>query len=208
CMSRTARRCDSIRSSTRPLPRCPRLWRSQYSDKRRLSRNVYRCHVSRAHEKEIKKLLKKLFYSAGIYAALGLAGGLYYRTLTHAQDFTGHTQLGIVHTHLLVLGMIFMLLLLALEKTFTLSKQRSFNVFFWLYNIGLVITVGMQTTFGTMTVLDGAKPESPMMNGISGLGHMFLTAALIALFIAIGGRLNSDKNPVAKRLEDELVASD
>ncbi|HLR55515.1 MAG TPA: DUF2871 domain-containing protein [Actinomycetales bacterium] len=151
-------------------------------------------------------MLKKLFYSAGIYAALGLAGGLYYRTLTHAQDFTGHTQLGIVHTHLLVLGMIFMLLLLALEKTFTLSKQRSFNVFFWLYNIGLVITVGMQTTFGTMTVLDGAKPESPMMNGISGLGHMFLTAALIALFIAIGGRLNSDKNPVAKRPEDELVA--
>lgn len=136
-------------------------------------------------------MLKKLFYAAGIYAALGLAGGLFYRTLTHAQDFTGPTQLAVVHTHLLVLGMIFMLLLLALEKVFDLSRQRSFNVFFWLYNVGLVITVGMQTTFGTLTVLDGTKPESPMMNGISGLGHMFLTAALIALFIGIGARVKA-----------------
>src|SRR5690625_6826071 len=80
-------------------------------------------------------MLKKLFYAAGIYAALGLAGGLFYRTLTHAQDFTGPTQLAVVHTHLLVLGMIFMLLLLALEKVFDLSRQRSFNVFFWLYNV-------------------------------------------------------------------------
>jgi len=134
-------------------------------------------------------LLKKLFYAAGIYAAAGLASGLFYRTLTHAQDFTGHTQLSIVHTHLLVLGMIFMLGLLALEKVFVLSRQKSFNVFFWLYNIGLIITVGMQTTFGTLTVLDGTKPDSPMMNGISGLGHMFLTAALISLFIAIRQRL-------------------
>lgn len=133
-------------------------------------------------------MLKKLFYAAGIYAALGLASGLFYRTLTHAQDFTGPTQLAVVHTHLLVLGMIFMLLLLSLEKVFGLSQQRSFNVFFWLYNVGLAITVGMQTTFGTLTVLDGTKPQSPMMNGISGLGHMFLTAALIALFVAIGAR--------------------
>lgn len=140
-------------------------------------------------------MLKKLFYAAGIYAAAGLAGGLFYRTLTHAQDFTGPTQLAVVHTHLLVLGMIFMLVLLALEKVFALSSQKSFNVFFWLYNIGLVITVGMQTTFGTMTVLDGAKPESPMMNGISGLGHMFLTAALIALFIAVGARVKKADSP-------------
>src|SRR5690625_7847173 len=94
--------------------------------------------------------------------------------------------------------MICMLLLLGLVNIFTLSKQRSFNVFFWLYNIGVVITVGMQTTFGTMTVLEGSKPDSPMMNGISGLGHMFLTAALISLFVALGARVSSSQKDTLK----------
>lgn len=142
--------------------------------------------------------MKKLYYAAGTYAMLGLAGGLFYRTLTHAQDFTGETQLAVVHTHLLVLGMVVMLVLLALEKVFQLSAQKSFNVFFWLYNIGVVITVGMQTTFGTMTVLEGSKPDSPMMNGISGLGHMFLTAALISLFVALGARVSSSQKDTLK----------
>ncbi|MGH8882555.1 MAG: DUF2871 family protein, partial [Stackebrandtia sp.] len=31
---------------------------------------------------------------------LGLAGGLFYREFTHADDFHGDTQLSIVHTHL------------------------------------------------------------------------------------------------------------
>lgn len=143
---------------------------------------------------------KKLYYSAGIYTALGLLGGLFYREFTHAREFVGATQLAVVHTHLLALGTIFMLMLLALEKLFDLGEQKSFRVFFWLYNIGLIITVGMQTTLGIMTVLDhGVKPEIPMLSGISGLGHMLLTAALIALFTALGKRIKLEPHLPSSR---------
>lgn len=46
--------------------------------------------------------MKKLYYSAVIYTVLGLLAGLFYRELTKAQDFTGDTQLSVLHTHLLL----------------------------------------------------------------------------------------------------------
>ena len=66
----------------------------------------------------------RLYYSAALYTVLGLVAGLYYRELTKAQDFVGDTQLSVVHTHLLALGMLFFLVMLALEKAFTLSDSR------------------------------------------------------------------------------------
>lgn len=60
----------------------------------------------------------RLYYSAALYTVLGLAAGLYYRELTRAQDFVGDTQLSVVHTHLLAFGMLFFLVILALEKAF------------------------------------------------------------------------------------------
>ncbi len=42
---------------------------------------------------------KALYRSAVAYLALGLGAGLYYRTLTHSQDFDGTTVLGLAHTH-------------------------------------------------------------------------------------------------------------
>src|SRR5690625_5986508 len=70
---------------------------------------------------------------------LGLASGLFYREYVKATDSLGtHTQLNTLHTHLLVLGMIMFLLVLALDAIFSLSGRRSFDVFYWTYNIGLV----------------------------------------------------------------------
>src|SRR5699024_5049803 len=129
---------------------------------------------------------------------LGLAGCLFYRTLTHAQDFTGETQLAVVHTHLLALGMVVMLVLLALEKVFQLSAHKSFNVYIWLYNIHAVITVGIQTTFRTMTVHERSKPDTPTMTRISYLGHMFFPAALISLLLALGARVSSSQKDTLK----------
>lgn len=118
---------------------------------------------------------------------LGLLSGLYYRELTKAHpDFTGFTQLSVVHTHLLTLGMLFLLIVMALEKLFTLSASTLFAPFFWTYNAGLLLTATMLTTHGTMTVL-GTKDEniSPAITGIAGLGHILLTIALIMLFTGL-----------------------
>ena len=46
-----------------------------------------------------------------------------------------------MHTHLLALGMLFFLIVLALEKLFTLTaNRRLFAGFFWVYNAGLAVT--------------------------------------------------------------------
>ena len=47
---------------------------------------------------------------------IGLVSGFYYRELTKAHDFTGDTQLALVHTHTLILGMFMFLILLRLKK--------------------------------------------------------------------------------------------
>lgn len=59
--------------------------------------------------------MRRLYLAAIAYATLGLAGGLFYREITHARDFTGNTQLAVVHTHLLALGLLVMLIVLALD---------------------------------------------------------------------------------------------
>ena len=89
--------------------------------------------------------MRRLYIATIVYAALGLLGGLFYREITHARDFTGVTQLSVVHTHLLALGMLVMLIVLALDATLGISGSRSFSWFFTLYNTGLAITAAALT---------------------------------------------------------------
>lgn len=132
--------------------------------------------------------MKKLFWAAAGYAALGLAGGLYFRELTKAKDFTGDTELAVVHTHLLALGMLVFLLLIPLERVMSLSaNRRLFAAFFWTYNAGLVITAGAMTAIGTRTVL--GRSNGAALAGIAGLGHILLTVAFVLFFIGLGRRV-------------------
>lgn len=127
--------------------------------------------------------MKKLYWAALSYMVLGLAAGLYYRELTKAQEFTGDTQLSVAHTHLLALGMLFFLVVLALDKAFGLSGNRLFTLFFWFYNGGLALTAAMMLVHGTMTVF-GAE-SSAAISGIAGLGHILITVGLVHLFLAL-----------------------
>lgn len=131
--------------------------------------------------------MRKLYYAAVTYMALGLAGGLAYRELTKLNGFTGRTELAVVHTHLLVLGMLVFLLLILLERAFTLSASRMFTWFFWIYNAGLAITVGAMAAIGTGTVL--GRPAGAALTGIAGLGHILLTVALVLFFACLHSRL-------------------
>lgn len=131
--------------------------------------------------------MRKLYWAALMYMVLGLAAGLYFREITKAAGFTGFTQAAVMHTHLLALGMVVFLILVALDKALALSRSRAFTVFFWLYNGGLLITVAAMGVHGTRTVLGLASGAG--IAGVAGLGHMLLTAALISFFIALHGRL-------------------
>lgn len=134
--------------------------------------------------------MKKLFYAASVYLVLGLASGLFYREFTKANGYTaadGFTQLSVVHTHLLTLGVIVLLIVLTLEKVFTLSRNAAFSWFFWLYNVGLIMSTAMMVVNGVRHIL--GESSSAALAGISGAGHIILTAGLILLLVALGKRV-------------------
>ncbi|MFJ9815821.1 DUF2871 domain-containing protein [Streptomyces sp. NPDC101151] len=143
--------------------------------------------------------MRKILNTAHVYMIIGVVSGLYYRELTKAEDFEGDTQLAVVHTHVLALGMLFFLVVLALEKQFTLTGHRLFGWFFWIYNAGLAVTVGMMTLHGTLTVL--GRSGGGAIAGIAGLGHVLLTAGLVLLFVTVGKCL-----PAAARPADTEVS--
>ncbi len=120
--------------------------------------------------------MRKLARTSLVYMIVGLVFGVYYREFTKFTDFTGETQLSVLHTHTLVLGTLFFLVVLLLEKNFGLSRQKHFNKFYLFFNLGLVVTLGMLLLHGTLTVL--GYPDSAAISGIAGLGHILLTIGL------------------------------
>lgn len=140
--------------------------------------------------------MKRLYYAALTYMIVGIGSGLYYRELTKFNEFDGDTQLAVAHTHLLTLGMLFFLVVIALEKHFTLSAARTFEWFFWTYNAGVAVTVSMLITHGSMTVL--GHESGPAIAGIAGMGHIFITTGLVLLFVALKGRLLPKQDQATK----------
>lgn len=133
--------------------------------------------------------IRASYYAADIYMIAGLLSGLFYREFTKANDFTGETQLSLIHTHLLSLGMLGFLIVLALDKQFQLSGTRLFTGFFWFYNAGIALTVAMMGLRGTLTVLGDDVPG--FVPHLAGGGHIFLTVGLVLLFILLGKRLKA-----------------
>ena len=122
-----------------------------------------------------------------MYAVLGLGFGLFFREYTKAHDFTGFTQLAVMHTHLLALGMLVMLIVLALEKCLNCQNQVV-QPFFWHYNAGLLLTVAMMLVVGMRDV--AGQTSTPMLDGIAGLGHVVITVSLIFFFVGLANASN------------------
>jgi hypothetical protein len=130
-----------------------------------------------------------LVRSAAAWTAVGLVGGLAYREVTRAADFTGFTQLSLVHTHALALGSLMLLVTLALERLYTLSSDRRLRWFVWTWNIGLALTIGGLAVKGILQVAGSASADAPALAGISGTGHIVLTVGFVVLFLVLGGRI-------------------
>lgn len=73
------------------------------------------------------------------------------------------------------------------EKIYELSKQKTFNYFFKLYNIGLPFMTIMFLVRGITQVLalDLSNSASHAISGIAGLSHIIMGIAIILLFIAL-----------------------
>lgn len=147
--------------------------------------------------------MRRLFYSSFAYMGIGVLSGLFYREFTKLNGFPEgeFTQLGLAHTHLLTLGFIVLLIVLVLEKVFTLSRSRLFGWFFWVYNAGVILTSAMLVWHGSLTVL--GEESTKMIAGIAGTGHMLLTAGMILLFLALRRAIASQ--PVAEPVGEDAV---
>jgi hypothetical protein len=137
--------------------------------------------------------MKKIYFAALTYLVLGLGFGVFYREFTKMNNFpeSGETQLSVVHTHLLSLGFLLLVIVLILEKLFSLSSHGLFNPAFWLFNAGLVTSTSMMVWHGIYQV-QGLEFGSALA-GIAGLGHMTMSFGLLGFMLMLGVRVFADK---------------
>ena len=119
--------------------------------------------------------MKKTFFASLFYLVFGLAFGVFYREYTRMADFEGSTALSFVHSHILSLGFLFFLIVLILIKVFDMDGARFINVFYYLYNIGLLISIFAMIYRG---ILDVAGHDIAFISYVAGAGHITLAAGL------------------------------
>lgn len=127
--------------------------------------------------------MKKLINTAFIYTILALVSGVFYREFTRSLEFSDRTTLSVMHVHLFVLGSLVFLLLTLFEKEFKITKNKSFNKFFIVYNVGLIFMIAMFVWRGIdqVLVLNGGA----MISGIAGISHIIFSIGIIMMFIVI-----------------------
>lgn len=138
--------------------------------------------------------MKRYMNLSLLYAILAMVGGVFYREFTKFNGFTGKTTLGVVHTHYFLLGMVFFLLLLLLEKSFSFTGAKTGRILV-AYQVGLNLTAVMFVVRGITQVL-GTSLSSGMdaaISGIAGIGHILLGISLVLLLMQIK-RSVSDAN--------------
>ena len=132
--------------------------------------------------------MKRYSNTALVYSILAMAGGVFYREFTKFNGFTAKTTLSVVHTHYFLLGMVFFLLLLVLEKNFAFTDPKTGRVLA-VYHIGLNLTAVMFVVRGVAQVL-GTPLSAGMtaaISGMAGIGHILLGVSLVLVLLQIRG---------------------
>lgn len=130
--------------------------------------------------------MKRYINLSLLYAVLAMVGGVFYREFTKFNGFTGKTSLGVVHTHYFLLGMVYFLLLLLLEKNFAFTGAKTGRVLV-VYQVGLNLTAVMLAVRGVTQVL-GLPLTSGMsaaLSGVAGIGHILLGISLVLVLLQV-----------------------
>lgn len=130
--------------------------------------------------------MKRYMNAALIYAILAMVGGVFYREFTKFNGFTAKTALGVVHTHYFLLGMVFFLMLLVLEKNFSFTGTETGKVLM-AYHIGLNLTAIMLVVRGVIQVrgIILSSGWNAAISGFAGIGHIVLGVSLVLLLVQI-----------------------
>lgn len=130
--------------------------------------------------------MKRYMNTALLYAIFAMAGGVFYREFTKFNGYTAKTTLSVVHTHYFLLGMVFFLLLLLLEKSFSFTGPKTGRMLA-AYHIGLNLTAVMLVVRGVAQVLAPALSSGmdAAISGVAGIGHILLGVSLVLLLLQI-----------------------
>lgn len=130
--------------------------------------------------------MKRYMNSALLYAVLAMAGGVFYREFTKFSGFTAQTTLSVVHTHYFLLGLVFFLLLLVLEKNLSFTGEKTGRVLA-VYHIGLNLTAVMLVVRGVTQVMGTnlSRGADAAISGIAGIGHILLGVSLVLLLLQV-----------------------
>ncbi len=130
--------------------------------------------------------MKRYMNTALLYAVLAMAGGVFYREFTKFNGFDERTTLSVVHTHYFLLGMVFFLLLLLLEKNFSFTSAKTGRVLA-VYHTGLNLTAVMLVVRGVtqVTVPALSSGMNAAISGVAGIGHILLGVSIILLLVQI-----------------------
>jgi len=132
--------------------------------------------------------MKKLYWSAFVYIIISLFFGVFYREFTVFHGFNGYTQLSLIHSHGLILGTLFFLIILILDRLYQLTSKKSFPLWFIIYHVGLIGLISTMMIRGIGQVLSW---QLSGFNHIAGLFHTILGIALVWFFILFGKQLKS-----------------
>ena len=128
--------------------------------------------------------MKRYVNTALLYAVLAMAGGVFYREFTKFSGFGGEISLSVVHTHYFMLGMVFFLLLMVLEKNFSFVKAKTKKILA-VYHAGLNLTALMLLVRGILQVKmeELSSGIDAAVSGIAGIGHILLGVAIVLLLL-------------------------
>ena len=138
--------------------------------------------------------MKRYMNLALLYAIFAMVGGVFYREFTKFNGFTAKTTLGVVHTHYFLLGMVFFLLLLLLEKSFSFTGAKTGRILA-AYHVGLNLTAVMFVVRGVTQVLGIVLSSgmSAVISGIAGIGHILLGISLVLLLVQVKRSVSAGK---------------
>lgn len=138
--------------------------------------------------------MKRYINSALLYAVLAMAGGVFYREFTKFNGFTGKTTLSVVHTHYFLLGMVFFLVLLLLERSFSFTGAKTGRVLA-VYHVGLNLAAAMLVVRGVAQVLVPTLSSgmSAAISGVAGIGHILLGVSMVLLLVQVKRAVSAAK---------------
>lgn len=132
--------------------------------------------------------MKKMINTSFVYLVLALVAGVFYREFTKFNGFTGKTALGVLHTHLFVLGVVFFLIFaLLIKNSPKILENKGVNRFYLLYNISLVLFSVMILVRGIVETLkvNLSVAVNASISGIAGISHLLLAISFIYFFVIL-----------------------